>query len=560
MRYSSLLALCAFMLCLNAPEVRGEILAVHTYDVMTHTALLPKPVASDNTFSLAATWWLPDWQGSQGSRGSDDAGGGDIVKDDSDCMEHYNLYATCPSPKLSTGVVHPVAGMTCQKSCYCPSEYIYSSSNCAGEYQVSGTACDGKYNACSPKPCTSGGYYAEQQTDRICSAVTYGGRTCYSCYQPQCSAGGYETATKSGYRCSTVAYYGRTCYSCKNDTCPSGYGKSSCGSAYHQTGTAKTEAGSTCYACAEHSYSCPNGTQASSTGMITPVAVSKTCSCGAKSGSCYKEGHSHSYSCPSGYSSINSWGGLAQTASKTCSCGEASGTCYKAPEHSHSYSCPSGYQSSSCASSQVQTGTISKVCSCGATSGTCYKCREPIAGDILYSDGTISDSVIASKTPVGIVAYVNGSTGFAVALTESNQTWSSGYEDVSCLSNYNTSSTAMTDMNGKTNTMCLVNYSSSYSYPAAEYCNTFSAVSNGKGSSGWSLPAAGELKAMSYSHGIINLGLQKLSTTQLSSNYYWSSSESSLYIGYAWVVRPSDGYMSDYSKIYSYHVRCVIAF
>ena len=65
------------MLCLNAPEVRGEILAVHTYDVMTHTALLPKPVASDNTFSLAATWWLPDWQGSQGSRGSDDAGGGD---------------------------------------------------------------------------------------------------------------------------------------------------------------------------------------------------------------------------------------------------------------------------------------------------------------------------------------------------------------------------------------------------------------------------------------------------------------------------------------------------
>ena len=83
MRYSSLLALCAFMLCLKAPEVRGEILAVHTYDVMTHTALLPKPVASDNTFSLAATWWLPDWQGSQGSRGSADDGGGDIVKDDS---------------------------------------------------------------------------------------------------------------------------------------------------------------------------------------------------------------------------------------------------------------------------------------------------------------------------------------------------------------------------------------------------------------------------------------------------------------------------------------------
>ena len=32
-------------------------------------------------------------------------------------------------------------------------------------------------------------------------------------------------------------------------------------------------------------------------------------------------------------------------------------------------------------------------------------------GAILYSDGTISDSVIASKTPVGIVAYVNGLDG-----------------------------------------------------------------------------------------------------------------------------------------------------
>ncbi len=341
----------------------------------TPMSLLPQPFASTSSLKVAGIYWLPDYLGKNISRGSNDVGGGDIVKDDSDCMKHYNLYETCPSPKLSTGVVHPIAGMTCQKSCYCPSEYKYTSSNCSGEYQVSGTACDGKYNACSPKPCTSGGYYAEQQTDRICSAVTYGGRTCYSCYQPQCSAGGYETATKSGYRCSAVAYYGRTCYSCKNDTCPSGYGKSSCGSAYHQTGTAKTEAGSTCYACAEHSYSCPNGTQASSSGMITPVAVSKTCSCGAKSGSCYKEGHSHSYNCPSGYSATNSWGGSAQTAPKTCSCGAASGTCYKAPAHTHSYSCPSGYQASSCSSSQTQTGTTSKVCSCGATSGTCYKCK-----------------------------------------------------------------------------------------------------------------------------------------------------------------------------------------
>jgi len=120
-------------------------------DHTTHTplSLMPEPLSgSRDTLKLAATWWLPDWQGSQGARGSNDIGGGDIVKDDSDCMKHYNLYATCPSPKLSTGVVHPVAGMTCQKSCYCPSEYQYTSSNCSGKYTVSGGSCDGKYNDC----------------------------------------------------------------------------------------------------------------------------------------------------------------------------------------------------------------------------------------------------------------------------------------------------------------------------------------------------------------------------------------------------------------------------
>ena len=120
-------------------------------DHTTHTplSLMPEPLSgSRDTLSLAATWWLPDWQGSRSSRGSADDGGGDIVKDDSDCMKHYNLYATCPSPKLSTGVVHPVAGMTCQKSCYCPSEYKYTSSNCSGKYTISGGSCDGKYNAC----------------------------------------------------------------------------------------------------------------------------------------------------------------------------------------------------------------------------------------------------------------------------------------------------------------------------------------------------------------------------------------------------------------------------
>ena len=129
----------------------SSLYAAPPLDHTTHTplSLMPEPLSgSHDTLKLAATWWLPDWQGSRSSRGSADDGGGDIVKDDSDCMKHYNLYATCPSPKLSTGVVHPVAGMTCQKGCVCPSEYKYTSSNCSGKYTLSGGSCDGKYNDC----------------------------------------------------------------------------------------------------------------------------------------------------------------------------------------------------------------------------------------------------------------------------------------------------------------------------------------------------------------------------------------------------------------------------
>ena len=166
--------------------------------------------------------------------------------------------------------------------------------------------------------------------------------------------------------------------------------------------------------------------------------------------------------------------------------------------------------------------------------------------------------MIASKTPVGIVAYVNGSTGFAVALTESKQTWGGDGYNVSCLDDMD-SNEASADMNGRVNTQCLV--SDSQTHPAANYCNTFSAVSSGKGSSGWYLPAAGELYSMSFSYDAINSGLQKLSKTQIPrSTYYWSSSENSY--GEAWLVRPSDGdvYYHYDSETYSRPVRCVIAF
>ena len=67
-------------------------------------------------------------------------------------------------------------------------------------------------------------------------------------------------------------------------------------------------------------------------------------------------------------------------------------------------------------------------------------------GMILYSDGTVSWDVISDKTPVGVVAYVDESRRFAVALEETTAEWGGDGYDVSCLTNMD-SSQARSDFN-----------------------------------------------------------------------------------------------------------------
>ena len=376
MRYSSLLALCAFMLCLNVPEVRGEILAVHTYDVMTHTALLPKPVASDKTFSLAATWWLPDWQGSQGSRGSDDAGGGDIVNDDSDCMKYYNLYAKCPSPKVSTGVVHPVAGMTCQKDCVCPSEYLYSSSNCSGNYSTAGTSCDGKYSQCVCKSefrYDSSNCSGEYEVSGTFCGGKYNGCT----LRPDCTVSPKDCT----YGCAEYNSCDR-CTSCKsNPDCDVSDKSCTYGCASYNSCSKCTSCKSN-PDCSATAVSCDYGcASTNSCGICTSCSGNPDCDVADKScdyGCAATNSCGKCTSCKSCTPSANETGCTYGTESCSDGCG---GTRLCCKGHTHSYSCPSGYQSSSCSSSQVQTGTTSKVCSCGAASGTCYSCRAKTCSD-----------------------------------------------------------------------------------------------------------------------------------------------------------------------------------
>ena len=405
----------------------------------TPLSLMPEPLSgSHDTLSLAATWWLPDWQSSQGSRGSDDAGGGDH---DGNCEKNYGMHT--PSnidgryicSKYNYNVTsslkchvncrckdeykytssncsgnYTTSGTSCEgkyNQCVCKSEFKYNSSNCSGEYEVSGTSCGGNYNGCTIRPectvssksCTYG--CAEYNSCDRCTSCksnpdcdvsdkscTYGCASYNSCSKctsckdnPDCSA----TAVSCDYGCASTNSCG-ICTSCSgNPDCD--VADKSC-----DYGCAATNSCGKCTSCK----SCP------------PSDPCSGVSCGSNAycsgGSCY---------CNSGYEGNASSGctavskdpckGVSCSGGKVCSNGscvcpsgkkECNGSCISSSEccggcpsgkkcsngtcvtdHTHSYSCPSGSQASSCSSSQVQTGTPSKVCSCGATSGTCYTCR-----------------------------------------------------------------------------------------------------------------------------------------------------------------------------------------
>ena len=274
-------------------------------------------------------------------------------------MKHYNLYATCPSPKLSTGVVHPVAGMTCQKSCYCPSEYKYTSSNCSGNYTVSGGSCDGKYNDCVCKSefkYNSSNCSGENQPSGTSCGGNYNGCT----IRPECTVSSKDCT----YGCAGYNSCDR-CTSCKsNPDCDVSDKSCTYGCASYNS----------CSKCT----SCKSNPDCSATAVSCDYGCASTNSCGiCTSCSGNPDCDVADKSCDYGCAATNSCG-------KCTSCKSCSNTC------------DSGYSLTACSSSQVQTA--SKTNQCG---NSCYSCRAKTCTDGGY-EGTIPSGKTCTK-----VAYAN---------------------------------------------------------------------------------------------------------------------------------------------------------
>ena len=336
----------------------------------TPMSLMPRPFAASSTFDVAGIYWLPDYMKGNVSRGSSDIGGGDI---NGDCEKNYGMHtpSNIDSRYICSKYNYNVtSSLKCHVNCRCKDEYQYTSSNCSGNYTTAGTSCEGKYNQCVCKSefkYNSSNCSGEYEVSGTSCGGNYNGCT----IRPECTVSSKDCT----YGCAGYNSCNR-CTSCKsNPDCDVSDKSCTYGCASYNSCSKCTSCKSN-PDCSATAVSCDYGcASTNSCGICTSCSGNPDCDVADKScdyGCAATNSCGKCTSCKSCTPSANETGCTYGTESCSDGCG---GTRLCCKGHTHSYSCPSGYQSSSCSSSQVQTGTTSKVCSCGATSGTCYKCK-----------------------------------------------------------------------------------------------------------------------------------------------------------------------------------------
>lgn len=148
------------------------------------------------------------------------------------------------------------------------------------------------------------------------------------------------------------------------------------------------------------------------------------------------------------------------------------------------------------------------------------KGKEGAIGDIVYSDGSISENYDNTKTPVGIVIDVSGGVTKIVSLAETKAKWDE----------------------------------------AKTWCNNYSDAS---GNSNWYLPSKEELYQLYGVKNTVNRAIDKIiagggTATKLGTGWYWSSSRYDY--NYSWAQPFSGGFQRYFHKNNTSSVRAVRAF
>ena len=177
--------------------------------------------------------------------------------------------------------------------------------------------------------------------------------------------------------------------------------------------------------------------------------------------------------------------------------------------------------------------------------------RNCAIGHIFYSDKSCSVSLDSSKTPIGVVVYVDGQGhGQVMALDNIGYyEWGKYGTDISKLSNYDSSESASYDLNSCANTQKIIAAGNKSKYPAAWAAHEYK--TEGTNAGDWCLPAAGIFTSYYNNQQQVNIAMMNAGGIRVGiSCKVWSSSENdSRYVWYA-----DFGYDYDYGKNEGYGV------
>ena len=214
-----------------------------------------------------------------------------------------------------------------------------------------------------------------------------------------------------------------------------------------------------------------------------------------------------------------------------------------------------GYTETSCEGDFLRCpfDTTKMACVVKKTTGASTGCE---VGMIYYSDGTCSSLYNATKSIAGIVVEKDR----LIMSRPIYMAWGNYGTDVSGLTNM-TSSTAKTDMNGKSNTSIIASAHSSAgitsNVSAAMYCNSYTGGIEGTAGD-WYLPAAGELYTYWYGYYMtLSVVAESMGWVYFSNNFF-SSSEANENAAFVVYPNGSMGYGLK-SSTSDYVVSCFLA-
>ena len=183
-------------------------------------------------------------------------------------------------------------------------------------------------------------------------------------------------------------------------------------------------------------------------------------------------------------------------------------------------------------------------------------------GNIYYSDKSCSVSLDSSKTPIGVVVYIDSQGHGQIMALKSigSYKWGPTETNVPGLTNFKDSEAAAQDLASCSNTEKILTAGDKNTYPAAWAAHEYKTEGTNVGD--WCLPAAGVFASYYEYRQLINTNMTNVGGTQIEDGLYdyWSSS---VYSDGAWrsefLPNKGNGLFGDLKR-YSLGVRPVLEF